>query len=172
MERVRNMTTFLSIALLLVGTTATLAAFGGKTWKEGTEPALERITPRGWVSLLCLVLALALGVISQLHDSNESSKKEQRAKDAASQAKGEADKRQAILEAELLDSQRRLDLANQKLKDLGTIASLTEERLKDTRNQLTGGDSYVYFELTSALGPVLIDGFLPNQISSLTTELS
>ncbi len=55
----------LNIALLLVGTTATLAAFGGKTWHEGDSPILKRITLRGWVSLLCLVLALSIGITKE-----------------------------------------------------------------------------------------------------------
>jgi hypothetical protein len=42
----------LNILLLLVGTTATPAAFGGETWKKGDQPILERITVRGWISLL------------------------------------------------------------------------------------------------------------------------
>jgi hypothetical protein len=41
----------LNILLLLLSATATLAAFGGRTWHEGQEPLLRRITRRGWLSL-------------------------------------------------------------------------------------------------------------------------
>jgi hypothetical protein len=61
------MTAFVNIALLIIGTTATLAAFGGETWKRGAEPLLERITPRGWISLMCLLLVLALGTVKEIH---------------------------------------------------------------------------------------------------------
>jgi len=56
------MTILIDLALLLIGAVATLSAFGGKTWTEGQEPVIQRITPRGWISLVCLVLALVLGV--------------------------------------------------------------------------------------------------------------
>jgi tetratricopeptide (TPR) repeat protein len=55
-------TTFYAVALLIVSTIATLAAFGGKTWEEGDEPLRQRITKRGWISLICLGLSFTLGI--------------------------------------------------------------------------------------------------------------
>lgn len=56
----------LNILLLGVGATATLAAFGGKTWVEGDEKIYERITRRGWISLGCLLAALILGITKEV----------------------------------------------------------------------------------------------------------
>jgi hypothetical protein len=44
------MSSDLNIALLLAGTVATLAAFGGDAWTRGNEPIIRRVTRRGWVS--------------------------------------------------------------------------------------------------------------------------
>ncbi len=51
-----------NIVLLLTTTTATLAAFGSETWRKGRRPLLLRITIRGWISLLCLLAAVVLGI--------------------------------------------------------------------------------------------------------------
>jgi hypothetical protein len=126
------MTIFLNLALLIIGTAATLAAFGGKTWREGKEPILERITPRGWVSLMCLVLALALGVIKEIRSEAEDSKKEQ----DAHLAKLEADKKQAELAAQFTDSQLQLKLANKGVDNLILNAKDAQERLKETKATL------------------------------------
>lgn len=56
----------LNIALLILGATATISAFGGKTWLEGEQPLLKRITLRGWVSLFCLSCALILGSLKEI----------------------------------------------------------------------------------------------------------
>lgn len=60
------MTTLINIALLIISSAATLAAFGGDTWNKGPEPLLKRINRRGWISLICLVLSLALGIFQAL----------------------------------------------------------------------------------------------------------
>jgi hypothetical protein len=59
------MLTALNVALLMLASASTLAAFGGETWTKGEEPILERIKPRGWASLVCLLLAFILGVIKE-----------------------------------------------------------------------------------------------------------
>src|SRR5437660_6086443 len=81
--------TFVSIALLAVGTTATLAAFGGKTWHEGPEPILQRVTTRGWVSIACLAAALVLGIWKQIDDKLE----KDTARAAATKEKTEAEQK-------------------------------------------------------------------------------
>src|SRR5579871_693056 len=63
------MNLFLAIMLLLLAAAGTLAAFGGDTWTKGTEPLLTRITQRGWVSLSCLVAALAIGVLKEVRSA-------------------------------------------------------------------------------------------------------
>jgi hypothetical protein len=59
----------LNIALLLLGTAATLAAFGGDTWVKGDTPLIKRITPRGFASLFCLIGALVLGVTKEIQST-------------------------------------------------------------------------------------------------------
>lgn len=66
---------FINIAILFFGIVAILSAFGGATLSEATfafdddrwspdkVPFFKRITPRGWTSLFCLVIALGLGII-------------------------------------------------------------------------------------------------------------
>lgn len=64
--------TGLKVLLLILGTISTLAAFGGDSWEKGEAPLLRRITPRGWLSLICLTLALAAGTRSAVLDSHAS----------------------------------------------------------------------------------------------------
>ncbi len=116
------MTVFLNLALLIIGTTATLCAFGGRTWHDGPEPILERITSRGWISITCLVLAFALGAAKEVHTEHEDEKK-----------KTEADRKQAELTTQLAAAKAREDLANQRLDDLQKIDKLTQERLDETK---------------------------------------
>jgi hypothetical protein len=126
------MTAFLNIVLLVIGTMATLAAFGGETCREGSEPILERITARGWISLMCLVLALAIGTIKEIRTERE---------DAISEAteareKAEAGRKQAEQSLQLAESNSRLTLANKSLEDLRKIDQITQDRLSDTKTTL------------------------------------
>lgn len=57
-----------SLALLLLSGLGTLAAFGGKTWIDDDRPLLRRITRRGWISLLCLTLAIGVGIVKNLDE--------------------------------------------------------------------------------------------------------
>lgn len=148
------MATFLSIALLIVGSTATLAAFGGKTCEEGTEPILERINVRGWISLGCLALALGLGIWKQLTDTQE---KHQAAVDATADKAAadrahaaenlEAKDRQEKLEAQLRDATAKLTLLQERneaqgknLEDVRTTLSATSKALgsESAANLVTG----------------------------------
>jgi hypothetical protein len=89
-----RMAILLNISLLIVGAMATLAAFGGETWRRGEEPILKRITVRGWISLFCLVLALSLGIVKELHAKYQDSRKQKDAEDRerALQAKLEGER--------------------------------------------------------------------------------
>jgi hypothetical protein len=69
-----EMTTFLNILLLAIGTTATLAAFGGETCAKGPKRLIRRITERGWVSLLCLFLALLIGIAKEIQTTGDARK--------------------------------------------------------------------------------------------------
>jgi hypothetical protein len=60
------MTFAINLALLLLGTTAALAAFGGETWKKSDEPLRRRITHRGWLALICMLATLTLGIAKEM----------------------------------------------------------------------------------------------------------
>lgn len=117
--------TFLNIALLTIGTMATLAAFGGKTWTEGSEPILKRVTPRGWLSLMCLLLAFFIGTFKEVLSKRD---------DYAKKLAADADK--AALAAQLSSSQYQLQLAKKDLDSLDQKAALTQDRLNDTKSTL------------------------------------
>jgi len=65
---------FINVALLLFGGVAILTAFGGDTlgqatfafdddrWSPDKVAFLKRITSRGWISLICIIITLGLGV--------------------------------------------------------------------------------------------------------------
>jgi hypothetical protein len=102
---------FLNILLLTAGFIGALAAFGGKTWKEGDEPLLNRITKRGWVSVICLSAALGFGITKEVLTSKD---------------KHAAERQQARLNDQihlqrLLIHNSRIDEINQKLKIIGMI---------------------------------------------------
>jgi hypothetical protein len=121
--------TFLSIALLVIGAASTAAAFGGKTWIEGPEPFLKRITQRGWISLACLLLALFLGIGKQVQDRSDKTASDDIAAAQRAKDKAENETKQEILLAELTEADRKADIAATKLDD-------AERRLKDTKSTL------------------------------------
>ncbi|MEI6677445.1 MAG: SH3 domain-containing protein [Mariniphaga sp.] len=61
----------INILIAFFGLTATLAAFGGETWKKGDEPLIMRITLRGYISLSCLLLTFTLGVLKELKTNEQ-----------------------------------------------------------------------------------------------------
>ena len=73
-----TMSAFLAILVLVLGSAGTLCAFGGKTWIEGTEPVLKRITRRGWLSLVLLALGLIAGGIKELYTQYKDDGKDQK----------------------------------------------------------------------------------------------
>lgn len=97
----------LNLLLLVLGSLATLAAFGGKTWVEGPEPLPRRVTRRGWVSLTCLVLALSVGAIREIRSDRQ----------------GDA------LKKDRDDARHELDAANRRLTILGAQLNRTNEHL-------------------------------------------
>jgi hypothetical protein len=129
------MNTILNIALLIVGAASTVAAFGGKTWIEGQEPLIKRITSRGWISVICLVLALAIGIMRELHTRSMNKQISLENKLEATEAKAQADKRQSETQNELTMTQGQLAAANAKLGALEKLVQLTED-------QITGGNGF------------------------------
>jgi hypothetical protein len=129
------MDTMLSITLLILGASSTVAAFGGKTWIEGEKSLIERITPRGWVSIVCLMLALVIGITKELHTREVDLASALSNKLATEEAKAQADKRQSDTQNELTITQGQLAVANAKLSDLGKLVQFTQD-------QITGGNGF------------------------------
>jgi len=136
------MDTLLNIALLLIGSASTLAAFGGKTWKEGEEPVIERITVRGWISIGCLTVALAIGIAKEIHTRNLNRATAAANQLAAIQAKADAERRQAELQNQLTKTQGQLDVANTKLSDANGRLIDLKGQLRFTEDQITGGNGF------------------------------
>jgi hypothetical protein len=119
----------LNIILLLLGTVATLAAFGGDTWTKEKKPLPKRITGRGWVSLFCLAGALVLGTTKEIKSaSDEAQLKKER--DEARKQLSQANTKLDTLTADLTKTQTALYTAN------GELETLTRH-LESTRSQLS-----------------------------------
>jgi hypothetical protein len=119
------MTIFLNIALLVIGAASTMSAFGGKTWREGPEPILQRITTRGWISLLCLILAVSLGVTKEI-----------RSQISATLAKTNSEKEQAAAKAQARESELQMKLANAGVENLKLSAKGAQDKLELTESKL------------------------------------
>jgi hypothetical protein len=124
------MTIFLNLALLLIGATSTIAAFGGKTWREGPEPILERITTRGWISLFCLILAVGLGTAKEI-----------RSQIADNLAKSNSEKEQAAAKAQARESELQMQLANAGVENLKLSAKGAQEKLALTESKLESAEA-------------------------------
>jgi hypothetical protein len=123
------MTIFLNLALLLIGATSTIAAFGGKTWREGPEPILERITTRGWISLFCLILAVCLGTAKEI-----------RSQIADNLAKSNSEKEQTAAKAQARESELQMQLANAGVENLKLSAKGAQEKLALTESKLESAE--------------------------------
>jgi hypothetical protein len=119
------MTIFLNITLLIIGAASTISAFGGKTWREGPEPILERITSRGWISLFCLILAVSLGVTKEI-----------RSQIADTLAKSNSEKEQAAAKAQARESELQMQLANAGVENLKLSAKGAQDKLELTESKL------------------------------------
>jgi hypothetical protein len=127
------MTGFLPIVVLVLASAGTLAAFGGKTWVEGTEPVLKRITLRGWLSVVFLALGLMAGGLKELYTQHKDYKKDEDTANAAKQAKQDADQRQNELKTQLSVTQSLLAGARGQLDALKKANEAIEGRLDDSK---------------------------------------
>ena len=142
---------FLSIALLIIGSAATFAAFGGRTWEEGNQSIVARITTRGWVCLVCWILALSIGVCKELYSSNLEAKKDAQAALAAKQAKIDSDAKLADLRNRLTAEQGQLELANARLELSNAKLEALSREDEMTQDQITGGNGFPVAFILAAL---------------------
>jgi hypothetical protein len=167
-------TVLLNAALVLVGSAATIAAFGGKTWREGQEPFWDRVTPRGWLSLICWVLALSLGLLKEFATHSEGISKDRDAKNASAQVQADADQRQAVLSAQLKLTQDQLDKAAKQISSLQADNATIRGQLVESQTTLSymrGHLNEVQTNLTSAQLELEKQG-TANLISALATQSS
>lgn len=113
------MDTAINVGLLFLGFLGAAAAIGGDTWHRGDDPALMRITRRGWLAIIALSLTLFLGVA-----------KEFRARDAAENAA-----------SDLLALQQQLHETNTRLKDAASSRNLLANQLGDANRKLVQAQS-------------------------------
>jgi hypothetical protein len=140
-------TTTLSILLLLIATASTLSAFDGK--KDGAEPLLKRITPKGWMALIFLILTLVVSGGKEIYNYIDGKRKDAESALKAKQDQDSANARQSELRTQLKATQDQLDLANTKLELADTKLQLAGTQLKDlkgdlkkTQDQITGGSGF------------------------------
>lgn len=120
---------WINIVLLIFGLVAVLSAFGGDTlgessfafdddsWSPDKVAFLKRITPRGWTSIICLFIALGLGV------AKDKIQKQTVLKETTDRANLEEDntrlhKRVAEHVMEIIALRERIDKANQDLAEM------------------------------------------------------
>lgn len=93
--------TLLNILLASLGLIGYLAAFGGKTWIDGKEGLLKRITRRGYVALVAILLSFLVGVYKEVSTRNIISNKNSEIKTLTSKVdrlKGSVDSYKDVLD--------------------------------------------------------------------------
>jgi hypothetical protein len=118
---------FLNVLLLLFAFVGGLTAIGGKTWVDA-EKLLRRVTPRGWLALTCMFLALSVGIVKEL-----------RAKRSAALADTQLAESQARMEgisAALTDARKERNDASQARAAAEKKLAHTLESMKPTTESL------------------------------------
>lgn len=141
-----------NILLAVFGLGATLSAFGGETWRKGTERLFRRVTIRGWISLVCIVLAFSIGVYKEISNYDRN----RRLQEQSELKQKRIDKQMGLIERlqnQIARSQRKLEesaedvaaktdqLGEQQLASIEAAFSLTVKiprELDDCVVNLTG----------------------------------
>ena len=76
---------WINLTVAALGLIATIAAFGGDTWKPGNQRFVARVTVRGWISMASLVLAFLVGVGKEIRQQIDRDKLEQQNREQATQ---------------------------------------------------------------------------------------
>jgi hypothetical protein len=122
------MTFAINLALLLLGSTGALAAFGGETWRRGDEPVRNRITRRGWLALVCMLATLTLGVVKEVRTGAAS------ARSAARELELQGNLERTT--TDLASTRKNLDRASSDLSETTSSLARTTVELRDTRAKL------------------------------------
>ena len=150
------MDTAINVGLLLLGFVGAVAAIGGDTWRKGAESLLRRITRRGWVSIVSLLLALSLGVIKEFQQQTATIAFEgsitnlQGRLDTATNKLSRAQRSLAALEPNILEGMFRLTERIPREQDFAFVqfnGRLRESPISsetDAQLELYGGDIFEY----------------------------
>ena len=130
------MDTLVNLSLLIVGFAGAIIAIGGDTWHKGTEPVLQRITKRGWLSIVALSLTTMLGVIKEFRAAETAEVAAMELKRAEASRK-ELQEQLQETSVQFIKSQRSLESANQKLEKAQISLSAIEPDLLEGMFQLT-----------------------------------
>jgi len=117
----------INVLLLITGFAGAIIAVGGDTWLKGKNPLLERITARGWLSILLMVIALALGVYKELR-----TKSLEASKDAESQT------REKLLQSKLDDETIRLVVLQSQATTTANQLTLANKALAEDKRMVGG----------------------------------
>ena len=90
-----------NIIIAVFGLVGTLAAFGGETWIKGKESLFKRITKRGWIALIALLITFTVGIQKEIKGYRESKL---------------ADKKRIELEKKNTEQQKKIDLQLDEIK--------------------------------------------------------
>jgi len=94
-----------NILIAAFGLLATLAAFGGDTWDKDEPGLIKRISQRGWVSLLSIVIAFSLGIYKEVQSHYELESKNKASEKLRGELKNSRDKiQQSASEISALNS--------------------------------------------------------------------
>jgi hypothetical protein len=146
----------INVVLLSLGFIGAVVAFGGDTWLKIDAPIHKRITRRGWVSVSCLLLALALGVWKEFRTDRaaaDSAKERERLESElkAANSKLEASRKALVtFEPNILAAMyslterivRESDFAFVSLAGRDTVIPVSTET--NTPLKLYGGDEFEY----------------------------
>jgi hypothetical protein len=120
----------INIFLAIFGLGATLAAFGGDTWRKGNDKLVRRITHRGWVSLVCMSVAFIIGINKEINTHEKNEKKQI----IESNLRNEANEKQKKIDDQvhlIAELQTQISHSQKQVSDSTKSLTQTTERLGD-----------------------------------------
>jgi septal ring factor EnvC (AmiA/AmiB activator) len=126
---------YINVALALTALVAALSAFGGDTWRRGSGRLLRRITKRGWVAVVTMILAFGLAVSKEVIVSQ---RQEMDAKELA-----------RLKDANRVQSEE-LDIQLKEIADLQHRLAVTTESIAKTTERLFYSTDKLFSDLEAA----------------------
>jgi hypothetical protein len=143
-----------NVLLLVASFAGAIVAFGGDTWSKGRKPLVQRVTARGWSSIVFLTIALALGLTKESLTATKEllSKKDDEKKES------EGKERERVL-------QGKLDGETGRLQSLQVSAGVTTNQLTLTSKALADNKKVV-------AGVALLEKQTHSQVDKANLQIS